>query len=73
MNKIVAVQHEKDGTLKACKLDDGRVLNMSEAADLASIGELEGVSTFTTRDGDQAIRSDRGQKGYKLQDLPEFE
>lgn len=72
MNKIVAVQHDDDGTLKACKLDDGRVLNMSEAANLASIGEIEGVSTFTTRDGETAIRSNRGQDHYKLQDLPEF-
>lgn len=72
MNKIVAVRHGENNVIDAYKTDDGRVLSRVEAVDAANAGKPEGVSSFTTRDGDMAIRSGRGQEGYSLQDLPEF-
>lgn len=72
MSKIVAVKHGENGRLEAYKTDDGRVLSRVEAVDAANKGQLEGVSSFTTRDGDDSIRSDRGQTGYSLDSLPEF-
>lgn len=72
MNKIVAVRHGENNTIDAYKTDDGKVLSRVEAVVAANAGKLLGVSSFTTRDGDMSIRSDRGQEGYSLQDLPEF-
>lgn len=72
MSKIVAVRHGETGAIEAYKTDDGRELERYEAVDAANRGELEGVSSFMTRDGDMAIRSDRGQEGYSLDSLPEF-
>lgn len=72
MSKIVAVRHGENNTIDSYKVDDGRVLTKLEAVDAANRGELQGVATFTTRDGDMAIRSNRGQDGYSLEDLPEF-
>lgn len=72
MSKIVAKRTGENGAIDMYKLDDGTVLNRVDAVDAADKGKLEGVSSFTTRDGDKAIRSDRGQEGYSLSDLPEF-
>lgn len=72
MSKIVAVKHGEDGTIEAYKTEDGKILSRVEAVDAANKGQLQGVSSFTTRDGDMAIRSDRGQYGYALDELPEI-
>lgn len=72
MTKIIAVRHGETNTIESYRTEDGRILSRVEAVDMANKGELEGVHSFTTRDGDAAIRSDRGQEGYSLQDLPEF-
>lgn len=72
MSRIVAVRHGEDGTIDSYKTDAGEVLNKVQAVDAANAGKLEGISSFTTRDGEASIRSDRGQEGYSLQDLPEF-
>lgn len=72
MSKVVAKRTGKDGSIEQYKLDDGTVMNRHEIVDAAIRGEVEGVSAFTTRDGDEAVRSDRGQIGYSLRDLPEF-
>lgn len=73
MSKIVAVSHDETGALESFQLEDGRVLNRDQAVDAADKGEIAGVSSFTTRNGDKAIRSDRGQEGYSLDDLPEID
>lgn len=73
MSRIVAVTHDGDGTLSAFKLDDGRVLNKDQAVEEADKGKISGVSSFMTRNGDRAIRSDRGQEGYSLDELPEIQ
>lgn len=72
MSKIVAVKHGENGNIEAYKTDDGKILSRVEAVDAANKGQLQGVSSFTTRDGDMAIRSDRGQYGYSLDELPEI-
>ena len=72
MSRIVAVRHGETGSIEAYKTDDGRVLERYQAVAEADAGRLEGVSSFMTRDGDSAIRSDRGQEGYSLDSLPEF-
>ncbi len=72
MSRIIAVRHGEEGNLELFKTDDGRLLNREQAVNLADKGILEGVSSFTTRNGDSAIRSDRGQPNYSLDKLPEF-
>ena len=72
MNRITAVSHEKDGSIGKYQLDDGRILDKEEAVKEVNAGNIEGVSTFTTRDGSEAIRSDRGQIDYSLDELPEI-
>lgn len=72
MSRIVAVRHGENDTIDLYKTDDGQVLDRVQAVDLADKGQLEGVSSFGTRDGDRSIRSDRGQAGYSLDELPEF-
>ena len=72
MNKIVAIRRDETGSISEYKLDNGKVISRDEAVDMADFGKLSGVSSFTTRDGGYAIRSDRGQYGYALDDLPEF-
>ena len=72
MSKVVAVRRDSDNTILSYKLDDGRVLNREQICHETNLGNIEGLSTFTTRDGGEAVRSDRGQWDYSLQDLPEF-
>ena len=72
MSRIVAVRKNGDGTISSYKLDDGTVLNHTEAINAVNNGEVDGVATFETRDGGMAIRSNRGQYGYSLSELPEF-
>lgn len=72
MSRIVAVRHGEDGSIASYKTDDGHVYDREEAVRAADAGELEGVSSFTTRDGSFSIRSDRGQYDYSLENLPEY-
>lgn len=71
MSKIVAVHHE-EGSITSYRLDDGRMIDKHEAVRMADAGELPGISSFETRDGGYAVRSDRGQPDYALDSLPEF-
>ena len=74
MAKIIAKKTGGSrGPIQAYKLDDGRVLDHNQAVQSCLNGEIEGVTTFTTRDGGVGIRSDRGQYGYSITELPEFE
>ena len=72
MSRVIAKRTGKDGSITDYKLDDGRVLNRQEIVNTSIRGEVEGVSAFTTRDGGDAVRSDRGQWDYSLSELPEF-
>ena len=73
MSKITAVKHDRAGNISKYQLDNGRVLDRETAVQEADAGNIEGVSSFTTRDGEKAIRSDRGQVGYSLDELPEIQ
>lgn len=73
MSKIVAVRKTSDSaSISAYKLDDGRVMNREEICRAVNRGEIEGCSTFETRNGSLAVRSDRGQDNYSLDELPRF-
>jgi len=72
MKKVVAIRKDGTGSIAQYKLDDGTVMSRKEICSAAIRGEIKGVSTFTTRDGGESVRSDRGQIGYSLSDLPEF-
>lgn len=72
MSKVVAVKRDERGRITNYKLDNGKILSHSEAINACYSGEMEGCSVFTNRAGEDSIRSDRGQDGFKLQDLPEF-
>lgn len=72
MSKIVEVKHDSEGNISEYKTDDGKVLDREKAVSMADAGELEGVASFTTRDGGKSIRSNRGQMNYSLDELPEM-
>lgn len=72
MSRIVAVRKDGNGTITDYKLDNGKELNHSEAINAVNMGEIEGCNVFPTRDGGEAIRSNRGQEDYSLDNLPSF-
>ncbi len=72
MSKVVAVRKDETGKITEYKLDNGKVLNHTEALIAVDSGEIQGCAKFTTRDGDEAVRSNRGQEGYSLSELPTF-
>lgn len=72
MSRIVAIQRDETGSIIKFKLNNGEVITKDEAVGQAEAGLLDDVSAFTTRNGDRAIRSNRGRADYSLNDLPEF-
>lgn len=72
MSMIVAVRKDETGKITDYKLDNGKELNHYDAINAVNSGEIEGCAVFTTRDGDEAIRSNRGQEDYSLSNLPSF-
>ena len=72
MSRIVAVRKDETGKIQQYKLDDGRVLDSMQAVKAVDVCDIEGCASFTTRDGDASIRSNRGQNNYSLSNLPEF-
>ena len=72
MSKVVAVRKDEAGRITDYKLDDGRILSHQEAVNAAALGQIEGCTTFTNREGEESIRSKRGRDHYKLSELPEF-
>lgn len=72
MSMIVAVRKDETGKITDYKLDNGKELNHNDAIKAVNNGEIEGCATFTTRDGEEAIRSNRGIPNYSLSDLPLF-
>lgn len=69
---VVAVRRGKSGNLSEFKLNDGRVLNFSDAYHAAESGEIPSLATGVARNGELTIRSARGYDNYKLDDLPTF-
>lgn len=72
MAKIVAKRTGENGTIDSYKLENGQVIDKDYAVCMADLGELPGISAFSTKDGGRSIRSDRGGEGYSLSELPEF-
>ena len=72
MSRIVAIQRDETGSIIKFKLDNGEVITKDEAVGQAEAGLLDDVSAFTTRNGDRAVRSNRGRADHSLDDLPEF-
>ena len=72
MSMIVAVRKDETGKITDYKLDNGKELNHDDAIKAVNSGEIEGCATFTTRDGEEAIRSNRGIPDYSLSNLPSF-
>lgn len=72
MSRIVAVRKDSRGTITDYKLDNGKTLTHSQAINAVNCGEIEGCNVFPTRDGGEAIRSNRGQDDYALDRLPSF-
>lgn len=72
MSKVVAVRHAEDGSIAKYKTDDGQIYDRDEVVKMADSGQIEGIASFTTRDGSMSVRSNRGQIGYSLEELPEF-
>lgn len=72
MNKVVAIKKDETGSICQYKLDNGQIMNRQEICNAATRGEIEGVAAFTTRDGGESVRSNRGNDDYSLSNLPEF-
>lgn len=72
MNRIVAVQKDETGSIAYYKDSEGKVYDREDIVSAVDAGLVDGLAVFTTRDGSQSVRSNRGQIDYSLQDLPEF-
>lgn len=72
MSRVVAVRKDETGKITDYKLENGKVLNHQEALIAVDSGEISDCAKFTTGDGGEAIRSNRGIPDYSLSDLPTF-
>lgn len=72
MNRIVAVQKDETGKIAYYKDEQGKVYDREDIVSAVDAGLVDGLAVFTTRDGFQSVRSNRGQADYSLQDLPSF-
>ena len=71
--KIVAVKKDENGTIEQYKLDNNQVVNVNEAIDMVKQNQIENCNVFTTRNGSEAIRSNRDEdKSNNLDNLPTF-
>lgn len=70
---IVEVQRSIDGDITMFKTSSGRVLTYEDALNEISNQRIEGVNTFTGRDGEVYIRSNAdGDPSNNLDQLPTF-
>lgn len=72
MNRIVAVRKDDDGSIAYYKDSQGQVYDREDIVHAVDAGIVDGLAVFTTRDGAQSVRSNRGQADYSLQELPSF-
>lgn len=71
---FVAVRKNADGDLREFKTSSGRILTYEEALQQIQAGMIEGVNTFTGKDGETYIRSNPdGDRSNNLDSLPTFE
>ena len=71
--KIIAVQKDDRGTIQKYKLDNNKVVGVSEAIKMVKENKIENCNVFTTRNGSEAIRSNNdGYEENNLDNLPKF-
>lgn len=71
--KIVAVKKDENGVIEQYKLDNNQIVNVSDAIEMVNNNEIENCNVFTTKNGSQAIRSNRDEnKSNNLDNLPTF-
>lgn len=71
--KIVAVQKEVNGEVRAYQLSDGRIVSVHKAVEMCNRGLLGDYITASRWDGDAYIRTrPNGTRGDNLSNLPEF-
>jgi len=71
--KIVAVQKDENGVIQQYKLDNEKVVDVKQAIEMVRNNQIENCNVFTTKNGNEAIRSDRdGDASNNLDNLPTF-
>ena len=71
--KIVAVKKYENGVIKQYKMDNGKVVGVSQAIQMVKNNEIENCNVFITRSGSEAIRSNNdGNESNNLDNLPSF-
>lgn len=71
--KIVAVQKDENGVIQQYKLDNNKVVDAKQAVEMVRNKQIENCNVFTTKNGGEAIRSDRdGDASNNLDNLPTF-
>jgi len=71
--KIVAVQKDEKGTIQQYKLDNNKIVDVTQAIKMVKNNEIENCNVFTTRNGSEAIRSNNdGNESNNLDNLPTF-
>ena len=72
--KIVAVKKDSKGVIQQYKLDNNQVVDVQEAINMVKNNTIENCNVFTTRAGNEAIRSNNdGDTSNNLDSLPRFE
>jgi hypothetical protein len=70
---FIAVRKNEDGDLAEFKTSSGRILQYEEALQQVQAGMIEGVNTFTGKDGETYIRSNPDDdRSNNLDSLPTF-
>ena len=71
--KIVAVQKDEKGIIQQYKLDNNKIVDVTQAIKMVKNNEIENCNVFTTRNGSEAIRSNNdGNESNNLDNLPTF-
>lgn len=73
MSRIIAVRKDEGGRIIGVKLDNGQVMSIDRAIQLAKDGAIEGVNVSTSREGKEYLRSNPdGTARNNLDNLPTF-
>ena len=71
--KIIAVQKDENGVIQQYKLDNNKIVDAKQALEMVRNKQIENCNVFTTKNGGEAIRSDRdGDASNNLDNLPTF-
>ena len=71
--QVTAVRKNGDGDIVELKLSSGQVVGYKEAQQMAKADQIENVTVFKGRDGDEHLRSNPdGREDNNLDNLPTF-